>query len=125
MATTPGPVFKRNLRLSNVRGLPDDFVDRAWADFDRGTRRAVLGLYRAMPEEVLVRHGRGLGRIRCPALVVWSTDDPYIGPEFGPAYADALGGEVEVEVYDDAGHWLWLDRPEAIDRVTRFLAVEP
>jgi pimeloyl-ACP methyl ester carboxylesterase len=123
MATTTGAFFKRSLRRSNVRGLPDDFLDRAWADFDRGTKHAILRLYRSMPEDALVRHGRELGRIRCPALVVWSTDDPYIGPEFGPAYADALGGDVEVEVYDDAGHWLWLDRPEVVGRVTAFLTV--
>ena len=124
MATATGAFFKRSLRQSNVRGLSDEFLDRAWADFDRGTRRAVLRLYRSMPEDVLVRHGRDLGGIRCPTLVVWSTEDPYIGPEFGPAYAGALGGDVYVEVYDDAGHWLWLDRPEASDRVTAFLAAE-
>lgn len=124
MATSTGAFFKPSLGQSNVRGLPDDFVDRAWADFDRGTRRAVLRLYRSMPEDVLVQHGRDLGTIRCPTLVVWSTEDPYIGPEFGTAYADALGGDVYVDVYDDAGHWLWLDRPEAIDRVAAFLAAE-
>jgi pimeloyl-ACP methyl ester carboxylesterase len=124
MATTTGTFFKRSLPVSNVHGLPDDFLDRAWADIDRGTKRAILRLYRSMPEAVLVRHGGDLGRIRCPALVVWSTDDPYIGPEFGAAYAVALGGDVEVEVYDEAGHWLWLDRPEVIDKVAAFLAVK-
>lgn len=121
MAATTEFVFKRSLRPSNVRGLPDEFLDRAWADFDRGTRRAVLRLYRSMPESELVREGRGLDRIRCPSLVVWSTEDPYIGAEFGPAYAEALGGEVELEVYENAGHWLWLDRPDVIDRVVSFV----
>jgi pimeloyl-ACP methyl ester carboxylesterase len=74
-----------------------------------------------MPEGVLAREGRNLGRIRCPTLVVWATQDPYIGGESGPAYGEALGGDVEVEVYDDAGHWLWLDRPDVIERVAKFL----
>jgi pimeloyl-ACP methyl ester carboxylesterase len=124
MATTTPPFFKRSLRRSNLRGLPDDFLDRAWEDFDRGTKRAILRLYRSMPEDSLVEHGRDLGTIRCPSLVVWSTDDPYIGPEFGPAYAEALRGDVEVEVYDHAGHWLWLDRPEVLARVVAFVAGE-
>lgn len=52
---------------------------------------------------------------------MWSTEDPCLGAEFGPAYATALGGEVEVDVYENAGHWLWLDRPEVVDRVRAFL----
>ena len=100
--------------------LPDDFVDSAWRDFDHGTQRAILKLYRSAPEHVLARAGEGLGRIRCPALVLWPTRDPYIGPEFGQAYADALGGEVELEAVE-AGHWSWLDRPELVERVARFL----
>jgi pimeloyl-ACP methyl ester carboxylesterase len=122
MATMTGFAFRRSLRSSNVNGLPDDFVDRAWAELDGGTKRAILRLYRSMPEAEMVREGNGLDRIRCATLVVWSTEDPYIGAEFGPAYADALGGEVETEVYENAGHWLWLDRPEVIDRVVGFVA---
>jgi pimeloyl-ACP methyl ester carboxylesterase len=122
MATMTEFAFRRSLRPSNVNGLPDDFVDRAWAELDGDTKRAILRLYRSMPEAEMVREGNGLDRIRCATLVVWSTEDPYIGAEFGPAYADALGGEVETEVYENAGHWLWLDRPEVIDRVVAFVA---
>lgn len=81
MATTTGFSFKRSLRPSNVHGLPDEFLARAWEDFDRRIRRAILRLYRSMPEEVLVREGLRLGRIRCPTLVAWSTEDPYIEAE--------------------------------------------
>jgi pimeloyl-ACP methyl ester carboxylesterase len=121
MATMTGFAFKRSLRHSNVGGLPEEFLGRAWAELDGGTKHAILRLYRSMPEDALARAGRSLDRIRCPALVVWSTEDPYIGAEFGRAYADALGGAVEVEVYENAGHWLWLDRPEVIDRVAGFV----
>jgi pimeloyl-ACP methyl ester carboxylesterase len=121
MATTTGVFFKQSLRRSNVRGMPDEFLDRAWSDFDRATRRAILRLYRSMPEAEMARAGGGLDRIRGPSLVVWSTRDPYIGPRFGSAYAEALGGEVELEVSEDAGHWLWLDRPEVVDSVAGFV----
>jgi pimeloyl-ACP methyl ester carboxylesterase len=105
--STPGP-------------LPDDFVDRVWSDFDHGTQRAILKLYRSAPEDVLARAGENLGELRCPALVLWPTRDPYIPAEFGQAYADALGGQVELEAVD-AGHWSWLDRPELVERTARFL----
>jgi pimeloyl-ACP methyl ester carboxylesterase len=52
--------------------------------------------------------------------VLWSTRDPYTAPEFGPRYAEALGGDVTLEEVD-AGHWPWLERPELVDRVAEFL----
>jgi len=107
-------------RFGFRRSLPRELADRAYDDFDHGTQRAILKLYRSAPAELLARRGERLGELRCPALLLWPTDDPYIGAEFGQAYADALGGEVELELVQ-AGHWPWLDRPELVDRVARFL----
>ncbi len=39
---------------------------------------------------------------------------------FGEAYAAALA-HAELVVLDDAGHWPWLDRPDLVERVLRFL----
>lgn len=99
---------------------PDAFVDRVWNHFDHGTQRAILKLYRSAPSEDLGRAGGRLGDVRCPSLVVWGRRDPYIAASFADSFAGALGGPTEVELLD-AGHWPWLDRPEAIDRVARFL----
>lgn len=107
-------------RLGFRRSLPREIADRAYDDFDHGTQRAILKLYRSAPPEVLTRHGERLGELRCPALVLWPTHDPYIGAEFGERYAAALGGEVELELVE-AGHWPWLDRPELVERVAAFL----
>ena len=104
---TPGPV-------------PEEYVEAIWDDFDHGTQRAILKLYRSAAPEVLARHGAGLGELRCPALILWPSRDPYIGPEFGQLFADALGGEVELEMVE-AGHWPWLDRPDLIERTGAFL----
>jgi pimeloyl-ACP methyl ester carboxylesterase len=122
MGTSSKRAFRLISRQANVTPgpLPDDFIDRFWPDFDRGTRRAILSLYRSAPEEKLAAAGGRLGELRCPALVMWGTRDPYLPAEFGRAYADALGGEVLYEPVE-AGHWVWLDRPEAIDRVIGFL----
>jgi pimeloyl-ACP methyl ester carboxylesterase len=102
------------------RSLPSAIADRAWDCFDHGTQRAILKLYRASPPETLARAGERLGDIRCPALILWPTDDPYIGEEFGSRYGEALGGETELELVD-AGHWSWHERPELIERATAFL----
>jgi pimeloyl-ACP methyl ester carboxylesterase len=102
------------------RVLPDELVDEVWRHFDQGTQRAILRLYRSAPEEVLARTGEDLGKIVCPALVVWGTRDPYLPDELAQRYADALGGEADVELLD-GGHWLWLDRPELVERVSEFM----
>jgi pimeloyl-ACP methyl ester carboxylesterase len=108
---TPGP-------------LPGPFIDRVFEHFDQGTQRAILKLYRSAPEDALARAGERLGELRCPALIVWGESDPYLDTRFARAYADALGGETHLELVE-AGHWPWLDRPETVDRVARFLAGRP
>jgi pimeloyl-ACP methyl ester carboxylesterase len=123
MATASKRAFRAISRQANATPgpLPDAFIDSFWPDFDRDTRRAILKLYRSAPEDLLARAGERLGEIRCPALVLWPTDDPYIGPGFGRLHADALGGEVQLEMVERAGHWPWLDRPELVDRAADFL----
>ncbi|HEV2075475.1 MAG TPA: alpha/beta hydrolase [Thermoleophilaceae bacterium] len=101
---------------------PDDLIDRVWDHFDHGTQRAILKLYRSAPPEELVRAGGRLAAIRAPALVVWGERDPYIPAVFARSYAGTLGGRAQVELVEDAGHWPWLDRPDAADLVCRFLS---
>jgi pimeloyl-ACP methyl ester carboxylesterase len=113
---TMGFTTRRGFR----RGLPAEIADRAFDEFDHGTQRAVLKLYRASPPAVLAQAGERLGELRCPALIEWPTRDPYIGAEFGRRYADALGGDARLEEME-AGHYAWLDRPEIVDRVAAFV----
>jgi pimeloyl-ACP methyl ester carboxylesterase len=103
------------------RLLPHAVVDASWRYFDQGTQRAILRLYRSSPEDALARAGLDLGELRCPALVVWGERDPFVAPRFADAYAGALGGEAEVLRLPDAGHWPWLERPDAIDAIAAFL----
>ena len=117
--------FTARLLLRRLGALPagraDAFLDSFLADFDHGTQRAILRLYRSAPPDVLARAGERLAEITAPALVVWGAEEPFIGTEFASAYADALGGEATVDVVEGAGHWPWLDRAEVIDRVAGFL----
>jgi pimeloyl-ACP methyl ester carboxylesterase len=102
------------------RELPRELADPAWETFDHGTQRAILKLYRSAPPDVLARAGERLADVRAPALVLWSEDDPYLPAEFARLHADALGGEVTLELVD-GGHWPWLTRPELVARVGDFV----
>jgi pimeloyl-ACP methyl ester carboxylesterase len=103
------------------RDIPAQMIDEIWEHFDHGTQRAILKLYRSAPPEVLAQAGQNLGRIQCPALVLTPDSDPYIGAEFGSAYAEALGN-AEHRTLEGAGHWPWVDRPDVIDDVAAFLS---
>jgi pimeloyl-ACP methyl ester carboxylesterase len=124
MGATNRPVLWLLSREANVTPgpLPKALRDDALAHLDQGTQRAILRLYRTSPEDVLAAAGARLGSLDCPALVVWGDRDPYIPARFADDYAAALGGPTEVLHLPDAGHWPWLDRPDVVGRVTKFLA---
>jgi pimeloyl-ACP methyl ester carboxylesterase len=124
MAIASKAAFRQLSRQSNARAgpLPEEFIDRVWADFDRGTRRAILGLYRSSPSDVLADAGRRLRTITCPTLILWPTYEPYVAPEWGARYADAIGENARLEMIENSGHWTWLDRPDVIEKAANFLA---
>ncbi len=99
MATTTRVGFRALLRRGNPRGLPRALVDRMYDDFDRGTRRAVLDLYRSVADvgaagERLAAALRPLDR---PALVLWGRADPYLPVVHAERQREAFpGAEVVV-----------------------------
>jgi pimeloyl-ACP methyl ester carboxylesterase len=121
MGSTNERVLRLLSRESNATPgpMPEQWRKSVLDHFDQGTQRAILRLYRSSPPEVLAAAGARLGELDAPALVVWGQRDPYIPARFGNAYADVLGAEL-LELAD-AGHWAWLDRPDAIDRVVEFV----
>jgi pimeloyl-ACP methyl ester carboxylesterase len=122
MGATPRRVLKLSTRESNATPgpLPEAWIDSVLDHFDQGTQRAILRLYRSSPGDVLAAAGARLSRLDMPALVVWGTRDPYIPARFAREYARVLPGSELIEL-PDAGHWWWLDRPDAIGRVADFL----
>jgi pimeloyl-ACP methyl ester carboxylesterase len=112
------------LLMRQARGdrgpMPPEFVDMVWERWDKGTRAATLALYRHADPDRLASAGRDLGRIGCPALVLWGDRDPYLPTRFGEAYAAALPG-AELEPVAGAGHWPWIDDPAVVDRILAFL----
>ena len=117
-----GATSRRAMRRSTAKPspLPDAWIDSVMSHFDQGTQRAILRLYRSSPSDVLARAGEHLSRLEMPSLVLWGMQDPYIPTRFAAEYARALPNSQLVEL-PDAGHWWWLDRPEAIEHATDFL----
>jgi len=113
MGLAVGPVIRRL--------LPAGRAEPVLAHFDPGTQRAILRLYRSSPPATLAAAGSRLGEIDAPALVLHGARDRYIQARFADGLAAVLG-DGRAEHVADAGHWPWLDRPELVERVARFLA---
>ncbi len=111
MATATRPAFRMLMKIGNPRGLPPDFVDRMYDDFDTPTRKAVLKLYRASPSSAMEQLSAGLRALDRPALVVWGAKDPYIPVEQADLQLRTFPS-AEVHVLDDSGHWPFIDNPE-------------
>ena len=122
-ATTTRWGMERTLRQARGdRGpMPPEFVDMIWRHWDKGTQRAVLGLYRHADPDRLVAAGRDLHRLACPSLVLWGTRDPYLPSRFAEAYASTLPAS-QLQLIEGAGHWPWIDSPQLIDSVLEFVA---
>jgi pimeloyl-ACP methyl ester carboxylesterase len=99
---------------------PDARIDRVWEQFDQGTQRAILRLFRSVDAGLLAAAGADLGELEQPALIVWGGRDPWIPPLFAESYAHRLPGAT-VERIPDAGHWPWLDQPEVTVRLAEFV----
>lgn len=92
-----------------------------WRHWDRGTRRAILQLYRDADPDRLAAAGSDFGKLACPTLVLWGDRDLYLPAKFAHDYAAALPS-AEAEILAGCGHWPWIDDPSVIDRVLEFVA---
>ncbi|MEX2108012.1 MAG: alpha/beta hydrolase [Solirubrobacterales bacterium] len=122
-ATTAKPAFE--LIMRQARGdrsaMPPEFVDLIWRHWDKGTKAAVLALYRHADPDLLATAGKDLSKLTCPSLVVWGERDAYLPIRFAEGYASALPNS-ELELIPGGGHWPWIDDPTVIDRVVKYIA---
>ena len=103
------------------RAMPRSLAERASESLARAeTRRAILALYRSADPELLDEIGAGLAEFVAPTLLLWADRDRYIGRGYGPKWAE-LFPNATLEPLEGAGHWSWIDRPNAISRAVEFL----
>jgi pimeloyl-ACP methyl ester carboxylesterase len=107
--------FRLLFKHGNPRGLPPEFIDGMYDDYDAGTRRAVLRLYRATSDiDGLSRKlAAALTPLRLPALVIWGRRDPYLGAQYAERQREVFA-DAQVHVLEDSGHWPFADNPEAV-----------
>ncbi len=122
MGSTTRWLLGRALRhgAGNPDAWPKERARTVYEQFDQGTQRAILRLYRSANERRLAEAGQGLNTLTMPALIVWGLCDPWIPAMFGEEYARALPNAT-LETLPDARHWPWLDDERVIDRVAAFL----
>jgi pimeloyl-ACP methyl ester carboxylesterase len=122
MGSTTRWLLARTLRRGCVRAdaWPEAAIASIWQQFDQGTQRAILRLYRSAEEPRLATAGADLETLGVPALVLWGEQDPWFDVAFAEAYGGRLRG-AEVRPIAGAGHWPWLDQPSVVDQLAAFL----
>jgi pimeloyl-ACP methyl ester carboxylesterase len=124
MAATTRAGLRLLLRSGNPRGLPRAFVERMYDDFDGHTRRAVLDLYRSVPDVAAAgeRLAAALRPLDRPALVLWGRHDPYLPAALADRQRDAFP-HADVRVLERSGHWPFVDDPTTVTAAIKdFLA---
>lgn len=116
-AWIPRSAWRRAMQRANPKGLPLEFVDKMYDDYDRATRRAVLKLYRATanPGDTAVAVGIEMAKLHKRALVVWGAKDPFIGVEYAERQREFFDVK-DVVILPDSGHWPFQDDPEAVEK---------
>jgi pimeloyl-ACP methyl ester carboxylesterase len=107
--------WRRTMQSSSPRGLPPEFVDKMYDDYDRDTRRTVLRLYRATPDpgRTAAELGSAMAELKKPALVVWGAADPFIGVEYAERQREFFDVQ-ELVILEDSGHWPFQDDPQRV-----------
>jgi pimeloyl-ACP methyl ester carboxylesterase len=115
-AWIPRWAWRRTMQKSGPRGLPEEFVDKMYDDYDHDTRRTVLKLYRNTPDPgtTAAELGGAIAELHKPALVVWGAADPFIGVEYAERQREFFDVQ-EVVVLEQSSHWPFQDDPQAVE----------
>jgi pimeloyl-ACP methyl ester carboxylesterase len=79
----------------------------------KGTKRAILRLYRATPPASLASRSEPLRALDRPALVVWGAADAYIPRDMAERQRRSFPS-ARIELLEGLGHWCFLEDPERV-----------
>jgi pimeloyl-ACP methyl ester carboxylesterase len=99
-------------------GVPPAIAVETARHVDATMKDCILKLYRSAVH-VGAEWQPDVEKIKRPALILWSKDDPYVAPRFAERLAQRVHGELIL--FEGCGHWWPLERPaEAAAALERF-----
>jgi pimeloyl-ACP methyl ester carboxylesterase len=123
------PLFRLTLTAAKAvhdrRALTDELLDGyIAANFANRHRRAKTK--RFLAGQLDPDHNRitlelldGLRRFDHPTLLIWATEDPHFGPQWGERLLHDIPGATRLERLHDTGHLLMEERPDTIAALIR------
>lgn len=110
--------FRWALASAEPKGLPREFMDRMYSQYDRRTRKAVLALYRSAddPGAAGAEFAAWMAPRDIPALVIWGQEDSYLPSSYAERQREAFPS-ADVHVLPDSGHWPFVDAADTVERL--------
>jgi len=104
-------------------GMTAEAISEYWKCFsDPERRQGHLDLYRSGDFDKLVPYEGCVARLGVPALIVWGERDRFAGVKMAHRFHAEIP-ESQLELFPDAGHFVWEDEPERTAEVmAEFLA---
>jgi uncharacterized protein (TIGR00369 family) len=102
--------------------VTDELVNEWTRPFqDLGGRRAYLRAARALNNRDLVSRSKHIEEVETPTLILWGANDAFLETRWAEVLQRKFRDST-VEIIEPGGHFLPLDRPDAVaEAVTRFL----
>jgi haloalkane dehalogenase len=114
--------FGRALRALST-GITEEALAQYWKAFADDRRRLCqLELYRSGDFAKLEPYDGKVAALGVPTLIVWGAADRFAGVQMAHRFHAEIAGS-ELEILDEAGHFVWEDQPErSADLLVDFLA---
>lgn len=108
-----------NLLARVAKVLPASWRERAGSRFRSDDYRATNGVMRQVFQKVITQDGsKSASQITIPTLLIYGQQDTTTPPAMGLQFKQLIKGS-QIEVIAQAGHYVYLDQPEQVNRLIK------